>query len=73
MLELANFFRKPENSIRHPEPQLKGRTVECLKHSEMTWACSLAACWPVTWIRAWSSALCSETIIARSLAGNRKV
>jgi hypothetical protein len=31
LLELANFFRKPKNSIRHAEPHLNGRTVDWLR------------------------------------------
>src|ERR1700726_3821698 len=30
LLELVNFFREPEDSICHPEPHLKGGTVERL-------------------------------------------
>ncbi len=30
LLELANFFRKPENSIRHAEPHFNGETVDSI-------------------------------------------
>ena len=62
--------RRKASSSGNVVPNRKGSTVESLKQSAITRAWSFAAFWSIF---AASSAVCSETMTASSLAGNRKV